>query len=344
MSLLSDALRTHLIPWSRSNVDERLIVARSKMSMRQMPAGVRLSICSHMGPRIIVKKSRSYRNTRNTSAAWPETQLNEVAHYKLVCVLDGHVNFQLNNTLLQCGPGHFILIPPGIPHPMSAFPFIDTTMGTSCDILYFALYDDALQCWINRCRVGQRILTESNTLFTDEHATALLRILMKEAFSGETNSLDICGQLLPILLQLLQRDIEAGRFQTLRGDNADDYSAPESAKTQGVGFAARLERYVQSNLHKPLTLESVAQEMYLSRSQFALTVRRETGQTFNQLLVAHRIEAAKGLLRDSPWTVAAIAGFVGFKSPSYFRTFFHTHTGQTPTEFRELANKVNLIE
>ncbi len=303
-----------------------------------MPAGVRLTASNDMGPRVIVKKARSYHNTRNTSAAWPESQLNEVSHYKMACIVDGHVNFQLNNSLLQCGPGYFIFIPPGMPHPMSAFPFIDTALNSSCDILYFVLYDDALQCWINRCREGQKIETESNSLFTDEHTTTLLRILMKEAFNGEKNSPEICGRLLPVMLQLLQREIEGGRFQTLRGDNANDYSAPET-RGQNLDFKTRLERYVQSNFHKPLTLNRAAHEMYLSRSQFALLVRRETGKSFNQLLVEQRIEAAKTLLRDSPWTVATIAEFVGFKSPSYFRTFFHKYTGQTPTEFREYSRQ-----
>jgi len=298
-----------------------------------MPAGVRLTARNDMGPRIIVKKARSYHNTRTTSAVWPESQLNEVSHYKLVCIMDGHVNFQLNNALLQCGPGYFIFIPPGIPHPMSTFPFIDTTLNSSCDILYFVLYDDALRCWINRCREGQKIQTESNSLFRDEHTTALLRILMKEAFNEEKNSLGLCSQLLPIMLQMLAREIEGGRFQTLRGDNANDYSAP-AVRNGNLDFKTRLERYVQSNFHKPLTLNRAAHEMYLSRSQFALLVRRETGKSFNQLLVEQRVEAAKTLLRDSPWTVATIAEFVGFKSPSYFRTFFHKYTGQTPTEFR----------
>lgn len=338
MSLLSDSLRTQLIPGSQRNVEEKFIVARPKMNARQLPAGVRHSTCHHMGPRVIARKERMYRNTRNVLAHWPETQLSEVVHFKMVYVLDGHINFQLNNSLVQCGPGHFIFIPPGMPHPISTFPFVDTAKSTTCDILYFLLYDNAVQCWINRCQIGQRILTVSNSLFTDEQVSALLRVLMKEIFSDEKHSLDIAGQLLPAFLQLLQREMEAGRFQAIRGDNPDDFS-PAGTETQGGGFAARLERFIQSNLHKPLTLESAAQEMYLSRSQFAATVRRETGKTFNQLLVAHRIEAAQSMLRDSPWTVAAIAGYVGFTSASYFRTFFHKHTGQTPTEFREQSQQ-----
>lgn len=333
MSLLSDVLRTHLIPWSRNNVHERFIVARHKMNARQLPSGVRLSLCPHMGQRVIVKKSRAYRNMRNTSAGWPEAQLNEVAHYKLVCILAGHANFQINNAVLHCGPGTFILIPPGMPHPVSAYPFVDTTIGSSCDILYIVLYDDAVQSWINRCRVGQRIQTASNCLLTDESIAALMRLLMKEGFSDDSNSPEIAGKVLQILFELLQRQIEAGRFQNVRGDSADDYELSHTERNS-ASFAARLERFIESNLHKPLTLEMAAHEMYLSRSQFALVVRRETGQTFNNLLVTHRIEAAKALLSESQWTVGAIADYVGFKSPSYFRTFFHKHTGMTPTEFR----------
>jgi AraC-like DNA-binding protein len=265
--------------------------------------------------------------------------LNEVTHLKFICTLNGHINFQLGNYQLQCGPGYFIFIPPGTPHPDSSFSYVDTEKSTSCDILYFQLLSHALHCWIDRSRVGQPLQKESNFLIQEEHTVMLFRVLLEKIFNGEANSLAIAETLLPVSLQLLQHEVRNRNYSLIPGDNPDDIFQKLVADTQEHHFAARLEHYVQANLHKPLTLEKAARAMYLSRTQFTSTVRRETGKSFNQLLMEHRLEAAKQALLDSSWTISAIATWVGFRSPSYFRTIFHKHTGKTPTEFREQARR-----
>ena len=74
--------------------------------------------------------------------------------------------------------------------------------------------------------------------------------------------------------------------------------------------------------------------MHLSRTQFVRRMREETGQTFVEFLTDYRIKEAKTLLRESDWTISAIAGFLGFKTPSYFRTVFLRQTGQTASAYR----------
>lgn len=304
------------------------------MNASQMPAGVQLSPCNMTGPRVITKKARLYKNTRSVIAGWPKSHLNEIASLKLICVIDGHLNFQLGNYLVQCGPGHFIFVPPGMPHPDGHFSFVNIDKSTFCDILYFQLLPHAVQCWIDRARANQPIQTESNFLILDEHTVMLFQILMENIFTEAKDSQSITEELLPIFLQLLQCEIDQGHLQIIRGDNPDDVFQKVLGEQKG-DFATRLEHYVQANLHKPLTLEKVSREMYLSRTQFTFTVRQKMGKSFNQFLMEHRIEAAKRALLDSSWTISAITTFVGFKSPSYFRTAFRKHTGKTPTQFRE---------
>jgi len=313
------------------------------MSASKMPYGVQLSSCDKLSPRVIARKARYYKNTRGVIANWPKAHLNEVANLKLVCVIDGHINFQLGNYLVQCGQGNFIFIPPGTPHPDSSFPYIDTAKSTFCDILYFQLLPHAVHCWIDRSKAGHPIRKESNFLILEEHTVMLFRILMEKVLTAEKGSLLVAAELLPIFFQLLQCEIDQGHFQIIRGDNPDDVFQKVLGE-QNEDFATRLEHYVQANLHKPLTLEKVSREMYLSRTQFTFTVRQKTGKSFNQFLMEHRIEAAKRALLDSSWTISAITTFVGFKSPSYFRTAFRKHTGKTPTQFREQNQQISKIK
>ena len=171
MPTLAEILSQKLIPWTQQNASESFIVAHSKMSEADMPQGVQLSPRKIMGKRKSVKNQRYYGNTRGVVALWPEATLNEVNKLKLVCVLEGHLDYQLGNYRVRCEAGHFIFIPPGIPHPYGDYPHIDIEKGNSCDVIYFLLHPNALQCWVNHLKIHQEKETHSY-IFLDEHLIA----------------------------------------------------------------------------------------------------------------------------------------------------------------------------
>lgn len=322
------------MPWAQQRCAEKFIVAGSSLAKTRLPAGVQLRPHKIIGKRVVVKDRRYYKNTRGLAALWPEAGLNEVHKLKLACVLSGHIDYQLGNHKLQCGPGHFIFIPPGTPHSDGSQSYADASKSTSCEILFFLLHPNALQCWISRSQPNQKRHQEGNYLILLERVTLIFRALMEEVIANEEDSLALGEKLLPIFLAVLEREMREGRIQTVPGEGAVLTHGEFDSIPQEADFTSRLKRYIQTNLRQPLTIERVAREMFLSRAQFTRIVRRETGHSFNELLAASRIDEAKRLLSSSHWTASAIAAFVGFKSPNYFRTFFREHTGLTPNEYR----------
>jgi two-component system response regulator YesN len=333
MSILAETLHTKLIPWSRDNASGRFIVARSKMYASDIPPTVQLVRRKITSNRKIVKNLRLYNNTRGISATWPEAGLNEVNKIKLACVVDGSVDYQLGNYAVQCGSGHFIFIPSGMPHPDGSQSYVDAEKSTFCDVLFFELHLNAVECWVSH-RDEQGRKQASKYLILNEHMTSLFRTLAEEILSGEEKSTLIGGELLHTFFIMLEREAEAGRLQPVRSRAIPWAQEEKSDHLKKGTFAKRLEHYVQANLHKPLTLEIASRDMFLSRTQFTRMVRRETGKSFREILTSHRIREAKVLLRDSQWIVSTVAYMVGFNSASHFRTFFRKNTGQTPTEFR----------
>jgi len=334
---LSSLIQHQLIPWSRQNVSSRFIVAHSEMSAATLPPGVKLLKHKIQEKRTVVKNRRDYSNTRGFTARWGDAGLNEVPKLKLACVLNGHIDYLLSSYRLQCGPGHFIFIPPDIPHSDGTRPYVDTTKSRFCEVMFFLLHPNALQCWISHSQPGQRKQQLGNYLIFHERTMLLFRGLMEEVIEGEKNSLSIGEELLWAFLSVLQREADNERLQPVR-NNAVEYPYEGiSPYSLSADFATRLEQYIQSNLHKALTTDNAAREMFFSRAQFTRNVRRTTGMSFNELLNHYRIEEAKKLLTTTQWTASAIAAFIGFKSPSYFRTFFREHTGSTPSEFRLTA-------
>lgn len=88
-------------------------------------------------------------------------------------------------------------------------------------------------------------------------------------------------------------------------------------------------------LHKKATLQRVADEMNVPRSQLSAWLKA-TDRVFNQWINNLRIEEAKLLLREhTDWSNDSIADLCGFGSRSYFQTIFKENTGMTPAQFVE---------
>lgn len=342
MSTLAEILTQKLIPWTQHNASERFIVAQSKMNAKEMPFGVQLIPHKIIGKRVVVKNLRYYENTRGTVARWPEAKLNEVNKLKLMCVLDGHINYQLGNYCVRCGAGNFLFMPPGTPHPDGRYSVVDAEKSTFCDTLFFLLHPHALQCWVNSSKLD-RGTERKNYLFIDENVGKLFQIFMEETISGGDSSFYIGGHLLAGFCSVLLREIVENRVQSVFGEDPNATSRTQQQLSSSKDFSMNLQYYVQAHLHKTLTLDVVARKMFLSRAQFTRVVRRETGKSFNQFLVEQRITKAKNLLRESDWTVDAISIFVGFHSPSYFNTVFKRHTGKTPVQYRVACHHTKKI-
>lgn len=338
MLLLQKILNGKLIPWA-NNAAERIIVGNPRMKASRLPEGVQLKKRPLTGERKIVKKQRHYRNTRALVASWPECGLNEVNVLKLACVISGHVDFQLGEQSVLCGPGHFIFIPPGIPHPDGSRNISDTSKSTFCEILYFRLLPNALLCWISRYGGNENLLSQTgNYLITHVHTIQLFRILMEETTAEPGAQFDSSEKLLQSFLRLFAREMKAEHYQMVsqKGEGTcEGYHFQSSGN-----FSEDLHQYLQSRLYERPTLEKTARDMYLSRAQFSRRVRAETGKTFVELLNEHRIETAKELLRDSDWTISIIATFIGYRAPHHFQSLFLQRTGMTPNTYRKQTRKI----
>jgi len=93
--------------------------------------------------------------------------------------------------------------------------------------------------------------------------------------------------------------------------------------------------YIKQNYADKITLQDVADHVYLSASYFSKVFRAETGQTPGEYIAAVRVEAAKKLLRDPMVNLVEVSALVGFESQSYFTRVFKKVEGCTPGRFRQ---------
>ena len=100
-------------------------------------------------------------------------------------------------------------------------------------------------------------------------------------------------------------------------------------------FITSVLNYINDNINNPnLSVESLADELFLSRSKLYRKIKFLTGDTATEFIRKIKLEKAKELLNTTDFTVSEISYKVGFSSPSYFTKCFKLHFGKIPKEFR----------
>lgn len=82
------------------------------------------------------------------------------------------------------------------------------------------------------------------------------------------------------------------------------------------------------------TVAYFADKCCLSNGYFGNLVRVETGRTAKDIISDHVLAHAKQLLNDEALTVTMISNRLGFEYPQHFVRFFKSHTGKTPSAYR----------
>ncbi|MFH8990049.1 GlxA family transcriptional regulator [Streptomyces sp. NPDC017940] len=93
-------------------------------------------------------------------------------------------------------------------------------------------------------------------------------------------------------------------------------------------------RWMEANLHHPLTLDDIAGRARLGVRSLTRRFRAETGLTPLQYLLRTRIQHAQRLLERTDDPVERIAARSGLGTPANLRHHFQRSTGTSPTTYR----------
>ena len=112
------------------------------------------------------------------------------------------------------------------------------------------------------------------------------------------------------------------------------YGESETGERRALLRMGRLISTLEQRFAEPWTLEKLADEANLTRTQLLRVFRQATGQSPVDFLITLRIEEAKRRLRRSNANMTEIAHDCGFGDSNYFARRFRAATGRTPTEYR----------
>ncbi|MBQ8683923.1 MAG: AraC family transcriptional regulator [Clostridia bacterium] len=100
-------------------------------------------------------------------------------------------------------------------------------------------------------------------------------------------------------------------------------------------YVANALRYIQYNYSGDIGVNDIARYVGISRSQLYRAFLQDFGISPHNYLQKYRINEACSLLRDPRYSIAEIAGSVGFNDPLYFSRVFKTIKHCTPTEYQK---------
>jgi len=324
---LTQLFEEKLVPFAQPGM-LRWGVALPNANKVIMPQGAEIKPRAMQNRAVSHPARRQYRNTSLIVKRWPEDHLTAHRVPKLLCVISGSPTIELGKYELLLPAGTFLFIPAGMPNPDGSLSHVRGQQ--TADVCWISPRGGQLHLWVCRSMGREHFtLHWSNTFFRSDRLMQYFDLLGQEALAKKESPL-IASYLLSLLLLSMQQEIVDGNF--LRLSNRENPLPRQTAQQNPIATATQ---YLEANFESGITIESLANQVGMSRSQLARRFREQTGNTVIEYLTKIRLAQACKFLRETEWTVTYIAGFVGFHSPAYFHTLFCKHIGSTPATYRQ---------
>jgi transcriptional regulator GlxA family with amidase domain len=120
-----------------------------------------------------------------------------------------------------------------------------------------------------------------------------------------------------------------------RPGDQKQFSSALAAQSRGGSRLGPLIAWLASNLHRPVSVEAMAERACLSPRQFARIFRGETGLTPARFLEQMRVEAARQRLEGGRDGLAAVVERCGFGTEETMRRAFIRQLGVSPSDYRD---------
>lgn len=96
----------------------------------------------------------------------------------------------------------------------------------------------------------------------------------------------------------------------------------------------RAKEYIDEHFFEAITVKDVADAVCISESYLKSLFKKNSNETYTEILTTARINQAKKLLKSTDKSITEIAMDVGYQTPNAFSSIFKKVTGLRPTQYK----------
>lgn len=101
-------------------------------------------------------------------------------------------------------------------------------------------------------------------------------------------------------------------------------------------YISLAKQYIYDHIDQNISLNDVAEMLFINPSYFSTLFKRETGETFSNYMTDMRIKRSKELLKNLEYSISEVGCKVGYQDAKYFSKVFQKSVGIKPSQFRKL--------
>lgn len=245
---------------------------------------------------------------------------------ELTYVLEGAIAYQVNETLhcLQAGEGLFCNT-----NALHAGHRLNTP---DCHYLSITFHPRLLYGYSSSIIQSKYV----NPILNDKSLTSILfttdRPWMAQVLEEMARILEVYTQQpdsMEMQLQTSLLKIWTGMYENV------EHQATSLGKGRDTERIRLLIEYIQRNYRDNLTLDMLADQVHLCKSEACRMFKRYMNETMFDYLLRYRIECSLELLKNSGLNVTQVAEQAGFATPGYYTRVFRQHMGCTPMQYRK---------
>ena len=126
---------------------------------------------------------------------------------------------------------------------------------------------------------------------------------------------------------------EEEKIENKEIEKINDNKKNEEKEVSGIIQSAK--KYIDEHFSEKLTLEEVAEYVYLSPNYLSSLFRREMNMNFVEYITDVRMRQAEKFLADARLSISDIARMTGYRDAGYFCNVFIRKYGMSPSLWRK---------
>lgn len=249
-----------------------------------------------------------------------ESYVNSQEDYSVIYIVRGEISTRINGQLRRASQGEFLLFNPGDSIELH---FVKESLVAKLSFEASFYHDksgiNSIYFSMSNPGIGKAQI---------EHTAGLIKNfwLIRSDFCTK----DSYGEL--------------GAYYTLLDDLLKNYTIKSPfAQLEKDDYGLQMLRYVHVNYRNHISLEDIAESMFISTPTASRAFLEVAGEKFGNYLRNLRLNKAKQLLENTDDSITKIALDVGFGSPSVMNKIFMKYSGMTPSEYRN-KNRLEAVE